>query len=659
MRTRLRRTCLATLAAVVAAASVGVPAGASRSRTTLSGSQPRYAQVSPRIADVPGGTPVAFDVVLGLRDPDGASALATSVSDPADPSFRRFVSAPEFRRRFSWRVEDIESVVSWLEGEGLAVAAPSQNGVLIPVSGTAEGFEDAFGSDLAMYRVAGEPLMAPVSPLSVPEEFAGIVQGTIGIPEVDLSTDLAAAAGTPVRTPPAGPTTDPGPPPLGFGGIVQQQPPPPYCSTYWAESVGDLPEAYGQTPLLGICGYSARQIRSAYGVQKMVRHGFDGDGVDIGIVTAYVSPTLQDDLDGYSDLNGIPRTRIRITQPGSYTPAGADDIWDAYTEQTLDVQVSHGMAPGARIHYAGPDGLGEALEADNAFVDANVVDVISNSWGGPEVGLPAAYVRGGEAIFTQAAAQGITMLYSSGDHGDGIDWAGIRTVQYPSSSPKVTGVGGTTLAMGPLGNRMWEQAWGESATPLNPAGDAWDPAPPGSFLGGSTGGTSRIFNQPGYQHPVVPEHYWSYFGGRARVVPDVGLIGDPMSGPMLVQTAVDGASQPVVTTHNVGGTSVASPVFAGAVAVMIDRNGGRLGFLNPALYRMGGPALRDVGPAPNRAVAAMVGYTNYLDDTAGFDAALITGGEYATLRVRDGYDDVTGLGSPYIPRVAGHLRTHT
>jgi subtilase family serine protease len=170
------------------------------------------------------------------------------------------------------------------------------------------------------------------------------------------------------------------------------------------------------------------------------------------------------------------------------------------------------------------------------------------------------------------------------------------------------------------------------------------------------GGTSRVFNQPAYQRPVVPKRYWHYFGGRARVVPDVGLIGDPMSGPGVVQTGVNAANERVVARRSIGGTSVASPVFAGAVAVMIQRNGGRLGFLNPSLYRMRGRALRDIGPVPRPPVAAGQFYANSENASGGFLSVLVTGGKYGTLVVRNGYDDVTGLGSPLVPEVAARLR---
>jgi subtilase family serine protease len=643
---------------------------AAADRVELRGSVPAYADSQARAERVPAKQRLSFQVVLGLRDRAGASALAKRVSDPRSNSYREFVSAAEFRRQFSWRRGEIRPVARWLRKRGMRVGRPTPNGVLLPAAATAAEFEQAFGTRLGLYRAFGQDLVAPRSRPSVPRSIARMVRGTIGVPEAPVSPRFVGAASGEsgaTATGSGGPTADPGPPPLGFEfGVVARQPPPPYCSRYWAAQLGGgLPPAYGQLPLLATCGYNAKQIRSAYGAQKLHRKGIDGSGVDIGIVAGYLSPTLQSDLNVYSDDNRIRRTRLRIRRPSRYRPTDPTNIWPFYTEQTLDVQVSHGMAPGARIHYSGPEpsgpgGIDRQIAADSELVDRNKVEVISNSWAIPEFLASRALFRAAEDVFVQAAAQGITMLFASGDTGDNIAEWGIRTVEYPASSRWVTAAGGTTLNVGPTNARVWEQAWGESRTALNTAETAWDPDPPGEYIGGSTGGTSRVFRQPRYQREVVPKRYSSYFGGRARVVPDVALIADPMSGPGLVQTAHDpttGAN--IVTRHSVGGTSVASPVLAGALAVIADRNGGRLGFLNPSLYRAGGRAVRAVGPRGTPAVSATVAFANFLDASDGFIVVLRSGGEYGTLTVRRGYDDVTGLGSPSVRKLAKRLRRMT
>ncbi len=640
--------------AVLAAALF--PAAASARRAAVAASVPAYVASSPVVGAPAPNRTIHFDVALGLEDPYGASVLARRVSNPASDSFRKFVSAATFRRRFAWRRRQVRPVVRWLRSEGLKTHKPSRNRMLVPASGTVSDYERAFGTSLRTYRYGGQRLLAPSEPVSVPARLSRIVEGTLGIPEAPIHTDLASVSG-PLTAEPAEapPTTHPGPPPIGGG--ISEQPPPPSCSPYWGASIlFSAPLAYGRRQPSAICGYVARQLRAAYGSEQLRKQkGIDGRGVRIGIVLAYLSPTLQADLDAYSDRNKIPRTRLRIDRPHRYTPADSSEIWGAYGEQTLDVEVSHGMAPGARIRYAGADGLNAALAAENELVGRNKVDVISNSYGGIELGAPPTEQKAAKQVFDEAAAQGITILYSSGDSGDYTATDAIRTVAFPASARRVTAVGGTTLAVGPRNQRMWEQGWGESTTALDDSTGAWDPAPPGEYHGGSTGGTSRLFSEPHYQRSKVPRQYSGYYGGHARVVPDIGLVGDPMSGPMVMETAIGNDGQPLTVKYSIGGTSVSSPVFAGAVATMIDKNGGaRLGFLNPALYKLGKRAIRPVGRA-RRAVAVFRRYANGENADDGYKSGLITGGVYNTLRVRRGYDDVTGLGSPNIPPLARGL----
>ena len=90
-------------------------------------------------AQLPGGARAA-------RPQRGERRLRRGVSDPRSSSYREFVSAAEFRRRFSWRRAEIGEVARWLRSRGMRVGRPTQNGVLLPVSGTAAEFERAFGA---------------------------------------------------------------------------------------------------------------------------------------------------------------------------------------------------------------------------------------------------------------------------------------------------------------------------------------------------------------------------------------------------------------------------------------------------------------------------------------------------------------------------------
>jgi hypothetical protein len=164
-------------------------------------------------------------------------------------------------------------------------------------------------------------------------------------------------------------------------------------------------------------------------------------------------------------------------------------------------------------------------------------------------------------------------------------------------------------------------------------------------------------------------HYWeskSSDDGRVsggavpgRVTPDVAMLADPNSG-FLIGLSQDfdqaanplGLPLPTDDTHyaeyRIGGTSLASPLFAGMMALADQAAGQHHGFANPALYgaHAAAGAFHDV-TAPDHAVAVVrTNYTNSIDASGGTQTLLRTAGQTGTLTSQAGYDDSTGLGSP-------------
>jgi subtilase family serine protease len=247
-------------------------------------------------------------------------------------------------------------------------------------------------------------------------------------------------------------------------------------------------------------------------------------------------------------------------------------------------------------------------------------------------------------VLERAAAEGITVDFASGD------FSNVVGLEYPASDPWVTTVGGTSLAIGAKGSALWETGWDSEETFLAANGKSWSPAPPGSPAGGSTGGVSEEFTEPGYQDGVVSGNTWH--GRRMRAVPDVSALGDPELGYQI------GLTEPVGTTTQTrfedeiaGGTSLSSPVFAGFEADLIQGRGGKpLGFANPLLYRSAhSAAFHDVTSDPQGrgyTEAVIAGLTGTYDHGALILLTMGQCGADKTLPCGPGYDMVTGLGSP-------------
>jgi subtilase family serine protease len=401
---------------------------------------------------------------------------------------------------------------------------------------------------------------------------------------------------------------------------------------------------------LEIACYNPAQFQQAYDLNPLYHAGLDGAGKTIVIVDSFGSPTIQNDLQQFDSDNNLPAPpSFNVIAPDGPIPPfdPTDSTMLGWAEETsLDVEYSHAIAPGANIllvetpvaETEGTTGFPEIVEAENYVIDHHLGDVISQSFGATEPTFPSPRsIYALRGAFLNAAAHHVTVLASSGDAGptdgtsDGTDYYPFRVNSWPSSDPLVTSVGGLQLHLDANGNRTApDNAWNDTT---NTAVVGPTPSP---AAGG--GGLSAVFGRPFYQNGV------SQIVGSHRGTPDVSL-----------SAAVDGGANvylgfPGLTPgyYVIGGTSEASPEFAGIVAIADQAAHHDLGLLNPALYTIGdgtGSGLDDV-TAGNTTVSG--------DNTGGqFDGPFTVPGFDAV----PGYDLATGLGDPDGTKLVSEL-TH-
>jgi subtilase family serine protease len=385
--------------------------------------------------------------------------------------------------------------------------------------------------------------------------------------------------------------------------------------------------------------YEPDQIRQAYNLPVLYRRGITGKGSTIVIVDSFGSPTIEHDLGVFDRAFGYPAPpSFTIIQPAgpvpAYDPTNSDMVgWAG--ETTLDVEYAHTVAPQAKIllvetpvsETEGVTGFPEIVTAEEYVIDHHLGGVISQSFGATEqTFLSRSSVYALRSAYRDAYRHHVTVLASSGDSGAtdvGLDQTTYFTypvTSWPDSDPLVTGVGGTRLSLNARGDHtapdvVWNDTYSKATNEI-----AFGDAGPNPLAGG--GGKSVIFRRPSYQDRV------RNIVGDRRGVPDIAM-----------SAACDGA---VDTYQSFGGapagwypscgTSEASPLFAGVVALADQVAGHPLGLINPALYALSAahaPGLVDVVSGNNTVSFTQHGQE---DTVQGF-------------RARPGYDLASGVGT--------------
>jgi len=640
-----RRTMLAIGVTVGLAAAMG-PALAAQAapQRTLPGSVPSWAKASALQGAASGSDHVGFRVYLGWRNESAVSHLATAVSTPGNPSYGQFLTPQQFRSQFAPSQSDVSAVHKWLRDSGFTIDYTPANGHYVAAEGSVSQAEAAFGAKIGLYTKGDLTLHSPESALSVPSDLSAVT-AVVGL---DDSAALVSHGAPP------------------SAAFVNAKP----CAAYWGQKTTTNTSTLDGTTVPGNypyapCGYTPSQLQGAYGLSSAITGGNDGSGQTVAIIDAYASPTIADDVNTYSAKHGLPTMNggqfSQVVAPGIYKhpESGArgargpvQDPQGWYGEETLDVEAVHSMAPGADIVYVGaPNNYQDLDAALNNVVDNRLATIVTNSYGFSTEALPPGYINSQLDTMLQATVTGIGIYFSSGDNGDETGGnpanAASATPDWPASSPWVTAVGGTSLGVGASNDYVFETGWETGKSTLRSG--AFQPTPPGAYLYGSGGGTSRLFAQPSYQAGVVPNAIAGKYGAPARVVPDIAALADPTTGMLVGQTQTFPDGSVKYSEYRIGGTSLASPMMAGMMALVQQKAGHVIGFANPLIYsHYGASAYHDVVQPGSPMGAVRPDYINGVDDTNGYVYSLrsMSFDSGLTIHTAPGYDDVTGVGTP-------------
>ncbi|HWC79694.1 MAG TPA: protease pro-enzyme activation domain-containing protein [Pseudonocardiaceae bacterium] len=604
------------------------------------------------------GDTVSDNIYLSVRDPDALAAEAKSVSTPGSPNYGRYTTPDRIQADSQLDPAQIAQVRDWLFAAGLTVSQP--NWRILRVTGTLGQLASAFDVTFDDYYPPSTwnypyHFLIPSTDLSVPANLGSLVLG------IGTNTFARAKTGGNATANAAAATVNH---PAELGGVTY-----PHtngtawsadstCSRYWGElPATGLPVVNGATPPQAPCGYTPSQLRHAYGLDKV---NLTGQGQTIAVVTPAMD-TLEQDVNTWSEHIGTPPLRpgqltVVPTPDGSPAASPSSGGLGGMIENTLDVEAVHGMAPGADIISVGlstQEG-GAALDSLVYILERTRASIVSVSMGFYLTpGMRQAY----DQVYQEGARQGVGFYFASGDGGTVNDTGSF--LNPASSSVWETSVGGTSLAIGPGGSREWETGWGDGVNTLSSDGTSWQQ--PIQQAGGAGGGWATGEPEPWYQRGIVPDSLAKGPDGQLdRVGPDVAMDADGATGMLVGGTPLDGSPTTDPSTwhyveYGIGGTSLATPLFAAVQALAQQARGGKpLGFANPALYqRAGSPAIRDIskytlpgGAAPVAVVHREVNGTDVPLLYSMLGQMPVTPPSPLTPSTGPGFDTETGIGVP-------------
>ena len=526
--------------------------------------------------------------------------LLAEQQDPGSPHYHQWLRPEDYGQRFGPAQEDLDAVVHWLESRGFQVTAIARGRTVIEFRGSASQVESAFHTEMHRYLAGGRSYVANSTDISIPEALAPVVAGVVSLDDFP-------------RRP--------------------------------LHHVVSLPEANLSGGSHAMAPYDFAAI---YDVAPLWSNGFDGAGQTIAI--AGRTDIMMSDVTLFRSTFGLPGNNTQVvlngTDPGIVSS-------DDQTEATLDVEWAGAVARGATVEFvvSASTSSSDGVDLSSMYiVNNNIAPVMSLSFGDCEADLGAGGNQFYAGLWSQAAAEGISVFVAAGDSGSaGCDApmsSGRRGAN--TTTPAVMGFAVSGLASTPYNVAVGGTEFNDTASPStwwNSTNDSqeasakgyipevvWNESSyttPGAAANGlwaGAGGVSAIYATPSWQTGSGVPAADPGSGGHHRYMPDVSLNGAGHDGYLIYQNGSLGL---------VGGTSASSPSMAGMMVLIDHYTGARNGNPNPQFYALaskapsvyhdvtsGTNAVPCVGGSPNcSSTTASVGVMNGYSAGPGFDLA--------------------------------------
>ena len=628
---------------------------------------PSFVRTAPDVGAAEPSQTIEITVWLNVHNRQNLDSVAEELYDPSSLHYRAWLNFSQITADYGPTAAEAKTVKEFLSAHDLTIVLADPNNFFVRARGTIAQVAAAFRVQLRNFNVRGQVVRANTTDPYVEGAAAPFVHLISGLS--DQQSEIL-----PIQryTPPTPSSSVESPAVTPSTSSVSSF----FTSNCFLSPVtdnlttnGGLPAAtyrgnlYNSTSLGG-CGYTPPEIHTAYNLPALYKEGYDGTGQTIVIFEICNTATIQSDANAFSAQFGLPALTSANFSVIGYPVASPCDY--PSVEESLDVEWAHAIAPGANIvvlvtpNIETNSGFAQDIDIALLYAVANHLgNVISFSYGLPEIDLSAADLDQTNLLTELAAITGVSADFSSGDSGDYTEFGIPATVLYPASTQYGTAVGGISLALTSSNAIKWQSGWGTNINVLDDYGLVSDP-PLGFFDFGAGGGPSAFFSKPDFQLRLP---------GSFRRLPDISWIADPFTGVVVAIT--DNGVYPPLEWFPVGGTSVSCPMFSALWAIANEEAGTPLGQAARYVYSMPSSTITDIVP-----VGSSTNVTGIITDASGltpysasdlaqplegttvfYDALwnvplnqglveLLTFGTDTHLKTAPGWDDVTGVGVP-------------
>jgi len=620
--------------------------------TTLKGNTHPLARPEFDLGTAPASLPMQRMLLVLKRSPDQETVLRKLLDDQQDktsPNYHQWLMPESYGQQFGPTDSDLQAVTTWLQSHGFQVGSTKGRTVL-EFSGTAGQVQEAFHTTIHQYVVKGEQYWANSSDPQIPTALTGAVAGIDS-----LHNFQKKAMNTYVGK---------------YSEITKQL-------------AGTNPQFNYNCQGYQCYGVSPYDFATIYDVLPLWNTGINGTGQTIAIVgRTNINPLDATDFWAMFGLT-VPANKLNIILNGVDPGINGDEA-----EADIDVQWSGAVAPQATIDFVTSASTETTDGVDLSavyIVDNNLAPVMSESYGQCELSLGTAGNQFYSALWEQAAAQGISVFVSSGDNGSaGCDNPG-GPAQYGlnvnglASTAFNAAVGGTDFNQYNTWSTYWnstnnsttqesakgyipETTWNDTCTNAIWTTLGWGSTAEQVCNNGNLGDTTSVAGSGGPSNCVVNSNNvgsctqgyakpsWQSGAGvpndHLRDLPDVSLFAsNGFMGSLYVicQQDQSGGICDLNNLQGYGGTSVASPAFAGIMSLVNQKTGTPQGVPGFALYKLvtkQANAFHDTPTGSTIAAPCLKGSPNCTVSVTGDNYGVLTG--YST---GSGYDLATGLGS--------------